>query len=140
MKYALTMAAILTFLLAAPALADDGHIPQATLSALGLAGMDTVSDEEGTQVRGMASGAGIALSRSMVTGLLIAPDTKSYVWGTDLNVAQACLDASCIVAAPDPYTETASTVELGLDVVTDSGSFSGVLIGGAGGYAFSLPF
>jgi hypothetical protein len=140
MKYALCLAAMLTFFPAAPALAEDGHVPQATLRALGLAGMDTVSDEEGTQVRGMASGSGIAMSRSLVTGLLIDPNTKSYVWGTDLNIAAACLEASCIITAPDPYTETTSTIDLNLDVSSNFGTFSGVLIGGAGGFAQSLPF
>jgi hypothetical protein len=140
MKYALALAAILTFFLAAPTLGDDGHVSQAALNALGLADMETVSDEEGAQVRGMASGSGMSMSRSLVTGLLIDPNTKSHVWGTDLNIASASLEGCGIIVAPDPYTETASGINLNLDVVSTFGSFSGVLIGGAGGFAQSLPF
>jgi hypothetical protein len=55
---------------------EDGAIPQATLSSLGLGDMDVASDQEGLQVRGMSSNAG-AGSLSIVGGLLFDPATGS---------------------------------------------------------------
>lgn len=49
--------AVLMVLVAAPAFGGDGNVPEATLSALGLGGMQVASDAEGMQVRGMSSNA-----------------------------------------------------------------------------------
>jgi hypothetical protein len=67
---------LLVFLGANLAYGEDGAIPQATLSSLGLGDMDVVSDQEGLQVRGMSSNAG-AGSMSIVGGLLFDPSTGS---------------------------------------------------------------
>ena len=42
---------------AMPALAEDGRVSGTTLSALGLDGMEVVSDADGMEVRGMSSSA-----------------------------------------------------------------------------------
>jgi len=137
MRYAFSLAAILASLLAAPAFADDGHVPQATLDTLGLANMETLSAEEGMQVRGMGGSAAV-IGVSVVTGLIIDPDTKSYVFGTSTDFAGACLETVCPFSPPDPFQEHASALSLGLNVVSPLGAFDGLLIGGAGGSATAL--
>ena len=71
---------------AAPAAAEDGQISQSTLSAIGLSGMQTVSDSEGMQVRGQAS-FGFSSGRSVVFGQLVDPVTGSTVIVSDTNGA-----------------------------------------------------
>lgn len=137
MKYAFSLIAILVCLLAAPALGDDGHVPQATLDTLGLAQMETLSYEEGMQVRGM-SGSAATIGMSVVTGLIIDPNTKSYIFGTGTNFAGACLETICPLSPPDPYHEQASGVDLGLEVFSGGEEFLGLLFGGAGGSAIAL--
>ena len=56
MKSALAMVVVM-LMFAAPAFAGDGNVSQGTLSSLGLGDMQTVSDAEGMQVRGMSSNA-----------------------------------------------------------------------------------
>jgi len=68
--------AVLMVLVAAPALAGDGNVPQATLSALGLGGMQVVSDAQGMQVRGMSSNAQ-ATSVSFFSAFLFDPFSGS---------------------------------------------------------------
>ena len=51
MKVALATA-VLVVLVAVPALAGDGNVPQSTLASLGLGGMQKMSDDDGMQVRG----------------------------------------------------------------------------------------
>ena len=141
MRYAfsVSLVAVLVCLLTAPALAGDGNVPQSTLHSLGLAGMETVSDAEGMQVRGM-SGCAQVSGLSLVTGLLLDPATNSYVWGTDANTARASAEnAGCRIRA-EASKEHLSTVELNLTVDIDDGLYShfeGYLIGGAGGSGFA---
>jgi hypothetical protein len=71
MKSALALAVVLV-LFAAPALAGDGNVSQGTLSSLGLGDMQTVSDAEGMQVRGMSSSAW-ATGSSVFSAFLFDP-------------------------------------------------------------------
>jgi hypothetical protein len=68
--------AVVLVLGAIPAFAGDGYVPQATLSALGLGGMEVVSDSEGMQVRGMSSNAA-ASSLSFINAFLFDPTTAA---------------------------------------------------------------
>lgn len=54
MKNALALVVLLA-LVAVPALAEEGAVPQATLVSLGLGDLQRVSDAQGMQVRGQAS-------------------------------------------------------------------------------------
>ena len=143
MKYAFSLAAILVCLMALPAWAADGHVPQTTLARLGLAQMEILSDAEGLQVRGMGhghgghggGGAGAVIGSSMVTGLVIDQYTKSYVLGADTDMAAACLETVCSFTPPDPFIRHDSRVGLFLEVQ----EYQGFLIGGAGGTATALP-
>ena len=139
--FSLALATILMSLVAAPAFAGDGHVPQSTLRSLGLAGMQPVSDEEGMQVRGM-SGAAKVMGMSLVVGLLIDPVTSSYLFGADGNHVMASAENAGCRVRTEAFKEHLSTVELSLTVDIDGGLYShfeGYLIGGAGGsgYAWS---
>ena len=73
MKSALGLVVLLA-LVAVPALAEEGNVPQATLSSLGLGGMQVMSDTDGMQVRGLSSNAQ-ATSLSLFSAFLFDPNT-----------------------------------------------------------------
>ena len=134
MKYALSLAAILASLSAAPALAADGNVPRFTLDIFGLVGMETLSSEDGMQVRGM-SGNAAAMGLSLVTGVLIDPATNSFVFGVDTNAAASSAENAGLQVLTQASHVQASAASLSLDVTTSTSTYSGVLIGGAGGAA-----
>ncbi len=137
MKCAFSLAVIFAALLAAPALAGEGNVPESTLNAFGLAGMETLSDAEGMQVRGL-SGNAHTQGLSLVAGLLIDPDTKSYIFGSDVNYAHADAEnAGCMVLTWAEH-EQESGVGLALDVITLTSEFAGISIGLAGGYGYAV--
>jgi hypothetical protein len=139
MKYLCSLVAIMTVAIASSAFAGDGAVPKSSLNALGLNGMQVLSDEAGLEVRGMSSNAK-AMGLSLVTGLLIDPHTKSFVFGVDANLAKATAENAGLNAVSSAATAQQSAVGLQLNVVTDVSSFSGVLLGGAGGNAFAIGF
>ncbi|MGE3999537.1 MAG: hypothetical protein AB7I48_04920, partial [Planctomycetaceae bacterium] len=130
MKFTVTMAALFTLFVAGAARAEDGHVPQSTLASLGLGDMQVLSDNDGMAVRGM-SGA-TAWGTSVVTGLLLDPDTKSFVIGTDANMSGSSSSAYSKHGS-FAYQDNHSYVELALVVSTSTSNFTGLLIGGAGG-------
>lgn len=132
MKYVCFVVAILGFVLGTDAFADDGNVPKSVLAKVGLARMETVSDEVGMQVRGRGGNA-FSMGRSLVSGLLITPDTKNFVFGSDANLAIATAENAGVV---DPVAahNTQSAVALQLIVVTNSFAYNGFLIGAAGGF------
>ena len=134
MKYALSLAAILASLSAVPALAADGNVPRFTLDVFGLVGLETMSSEDGMQVRGM-SGNAASMGLSLVTGVLFDPDTNSFVFGADANAAASSAENAGLQVLTRASHEQASGASLSLDVATLTSTFSGVLIGGAGGAA-----
>lgn len=136
MKYAAASVALLIALLAVSAQAADGNVPSTVFPSLGLSGMRPVSDAEGMQVRGF-SGSAAVRGRSLIFGSLITPDTKNFVVGSDVNIAEACLEIVCPLGPVDPYQSTNSNIDLNLNVVTETFTFNGYLIGGAGGSSFS---
>ena len=135
MRYAFSLAVVLALLVAAPALAAEGHVPQSVLRIQGLVDAETVSDEEGMQVRGM-SGYASARGISLVTGLVIDSATNSYVFGIDVNAAKStAVNAGHRVRSRANHVQ-GSAVALSLHVETGntpSSFFDGYLIGGAGG-------
>ena len=64
MKTLLVFVSVVTFSLA-PAIAADGSVPANSLTKMGLGAMKTLSDREGTAIRGQLA---IAFSHSSVTG------------------------------------------------------------------------
>ena len=152
MKRVLALAALLACGTAAPAMADQGHVPFNTLSRLGLAGMQSMSDSEGLTVRGMGGGGGIvaAMGKSLVSGAIISPNTKNFVAGTTSNMAMGNAEHAGghfdhhghkghgdKGFDPALFIQTNQNSILGLQLIVaqDLDVFSGVLIGGAGGTA-----
>ena len=135
MRFAVSVATVVMTLIAAPAFADEGQIPEATLASLGLGGMETLSDAQGMEVRGM-SGNAFAMSLSMVTGFLIDPTTKNFVGGTDANRAQANAENAGKHAPVYVLTTSNSALALSLDIqINNAPFFNGFVFGGAGGNA-----
>jgi hypothetical protein len=132
MRYALSIIVILSLMGTAPALADDGHVSPNTLSALGLGGMEVVSDAEAMQVRGL-SGNAWTQGLSIVMGILIDPNTKSYVWGTDVNYAHASAENAGLQVLTQAEHAQSSAIALDLEVTSVPGIYVGVLAGTAGG-------
>jgi hypothetical protein len=96
MKYLLmTLAVVMIF--AAPVLADNGNLSQNQLAKLGLSGMSSMSDAQGTAVRGMgfslAFGASYAKqgnSAGTVNGYLAVDSSKkggTLAGGANISVA-----------------------------------------------------
>src|SRR5262245_33468890 len=80
---ALALAAV-CLCVAAPAFAGDGNVSGATLSALGLSGMQRVSDAEGMLVRGKANTVAVK-GTSLIFGQLLTPDTKNFLVASSVN-------------------------------------------------------
>lgn len=137
MRTALTLAAAL-MLLAAPALAGDNHVPQSTLAAVGLGEMQVLDDAQGHEVRGMSSNA-LAMGLSLVSGLIVDPASKSFVFGSDVNAAMATAENAGLNPFTTAQTNQLSTINLNLIVLPSAThpGFNGFIVGAAGGNAFA---
>lgn len=129
MRHAAIFTALAALFLASPAIADDGQVPATTLDALGLSGLQHLSDEAGQQVRGMSSQAAATRGLSLVSGLLLDPATGSFIAGTDANFAKSAAKGSGYTYAGQAQ---ASSLDLILSVNPPHG-FLGALSGIAGG-------
>ena len=112
MKAFVILVAALVALSAAPAVADDGQVPQSTLRAMGLGRMQVVSDAQGMQVRGRQSASVSVRGTSLIFGQLLTPDTKNFVVGSSVNE----VDASGL-AGGDPTATKDHAVALFLNLV-----------------------
>ena len=68
MKYTLAIAALFVLSFGANAIAEEGHVSQSQLAEFGLAGMDTMSDVQGDEIRGQGFAFAGSLSASGVPG------------------------------------------------------------------------
>lgn len=132
MKHVFSLASVAVVLMASQSFAADTHVPKSTLESLGLSGFETVSDEEGMQVRGMSANA-MSMGLSLVTGLLIDPETKSFIFGTDANAAAATAENAGKQVLTQVSHKQNSSVSLSLDTSSVGGFFTGTLYGSAGG-------
>ncbi len=99
--------------------------------------MEQISDSEGLQIRGMSAGA-MSMGTSIVSGFLIDPATKSYVFGTDVNGAMSTAENAGLQVYTAAGHTQASSLALNLNVTTAISSFVGSLTGGAGGAGFAF--
>ena len=142
MKALLMLVAVLVALVAAPAVADDGQVSQASLRAVGLGGMQVVSDAYGSQVRGRTSGFVAVRGTSLIFGQLLTPDTKNFVVGSSVNEVDGIGETTNtgILSATKTH---AVVLGLTLDVTfPDTSVFSGAITGtaaGAGTVSVNLP-
>ncbi len=134
MKLTATLATLCALFVAGPVTADDGHVPQSTLQSLGLGDMQVLSDDDGMSVRGM--GGAKAWGTSIVSGLLLDPATKSFVFGSDTNMSGSTATGGGKSGAT-AYQENYSNIDLGLVVNTNTSNFVGFIFGGAGGYSLA---
>lgn len=123
MRSALAMGlALLLVLVAVPAWAGDGNVPQATLASLGLGDMQTVSDAAGMQVRGMSSNARAA-SFGLVSAFLFDPNTGAqFVFGQ--NAFSSATDENAGLNATS--SATAGPVAATIPAFTHTITFNGV--------------
>jgi hypothetical protein len=124
--------ALAALMVATPVFAQEGNVPQRTLSSLGLGDLEGMSDADGMEIRGQAATA-MAIGTSLVFGQLVSPDTKNFVAGSDVNMVQASDDR----IGSDAYAakEHLSTIQLQLGPIDVDGTeiFFGQLFGIAGG-------
>jgi hypothetical protein len=132
MKNVLVVLSVLLVFVAVPAFADD--VPDATLSALGLGGMQSVSDAEGAQVRGQASSFGLVTGTSLIFGQLMTPDAKNFVVGSSTNEVDANAETTAAGGALTLDKTHSVVLDLSLNVsFPDLTSYSGSILGSAGG-------
>lgn len=132
MRIVLCFATVM-LLLTASAFADNGNVRKSTLADLGLAGADILSDDEGMEIRGL-SGNAAARGISLVTGLLLDPNSLSFVVGIDTNGAASSAENAGINILTKAAENQASAIDISLSVMGTS-IYNGILIGGAGGSA-----
>ncbi|MGE0373952.1 MAG: hypothetical protein AB7I48_04745 [Planctomycetaceae bacterium] len=130
----LTAAAVLAMGIA-PALAEDGRVPQSTLSAVGLAGMHVLSDAQGLQVRGLSSNAASGGS-SLLVGQLTFNDANGtqFVFGSDFNTSRATSENAGLNPVSTAQHNQGSGLILTLGPIVNGGGliFNGALTGQAG--------
>jgi hypothetical protein len=137
MKIGLTLVALLV--LAAPALADDGRIPQNALSRMGLGGMQVVSDAHGMQVRGLSSNAASG-GTSLIVGQLVFNDASGtqFVTGSDFNTSRGTAENAGLNATSTASHSQGSGLILTLGPIVNLAGlqFDGALTGQAGQTTF----
>lgn len=107
---------------------------EATLGQLGLTGLQPVTVEQAHGVRG-TGGSAATRGHSFLAGMLIDPQTKSYVFGVDTNGGFATLSQGGLIGPIDPFHVQQSNLALSLEI---ENYFRGVLMGSAGGTATAL--
>ena len=120
---------MLVLLCASSVLAADGNVPASTLAALGLGGIERVSDAEGMQVRGQATGFVSVRGTSVIFGQLLDPATNSVAMFSSVSTAQGSISG----ATPLTITKTHSVTATGWSMVIISSGFSGVISGTVSG-------
>lgn len=113
---------------------EAGISPQILLAS-GLQGLETWSDESGSQVRGLArGGAGRASGMSFVAGMLYDPGTSSTLRGSNSNHSAAYGGGARSEVAQ------ISAIMLGMTIRIDGvTTFNGSITGTAGGSGFAQP-
>ena len=138
MRFALLLLASTT-LVASPVLANDGNIPQGTLSALGLESLQVMSDADGMEIRGQSSAFAMVIGTSTIFGQLVTPDTKNFVVASDVNMVRGNAETTDALSPATAYKNHNSFLDLDLDVdfvglpadFNYSGSINGI-VGGNG--------
>jgi len=127
------LAIVAVCLMAAPAMA--GEVSEGALSALGLGGMEVMSDAEGMQVRGMSSDA-VVSGTSLAFGQLVAdlPTGTNFVVLSDVNHYFASAENAGLNAFSTAGGDSGSGIQglLGPINVNGSPAFDGTFQGFAG--------
>ena len=126
---------VLLVLATTPVFASDGNVSPSTLTALGLGGIQIMSDADGLEIRGMSSNAAVS-GGSLVVGVLVDPLTSSFLVLSDTNgyassAENAGLNAISIATGGPAASGISGTLDVNFPLPVFFGSF----IGGAGGLA-----
>lgn len=122
-----------------PSFADEGHITQDTLARLGLSDMQTISDADGMEIRGRASGFSMVIGTSSIIGQLISPDTKNFVFGSDINSVHANVENTNALASATVSKSHSSSMDVKLGPIGIDGInvYEGLITVSAGGNGIS---
>ena len=136
MKNCFTLMALVAAMVAAPLNAEDGNVSAATLSSLGLGGMELLSDTDGLAVRGMSSTAE-ATSMSYASFLVFDPNSGASFTGqaadfATSNAQNSGLNIASQVAASSAAGHSSFNTSIANGTDTFTASFS---VFGASGMA-----
>jgi hypothetical protein len=136
MKMSLVVGAILMALVAVPALAGDGKVPQSVLQSLGLSGLQEMSDSDGMQVRGMSAEAFAFGASSLFAQLSDPSNPGNFVTATDINGGRGS-DENAGLSADALATQGPQGSSLAVSLDIQSGNpavqvFLGTILGNAG--------
>ncbi len=136
MKSSVFCLAALAVLAAAPAFAGEGNVSSSTLSALGLGGMEVMSDTDGMKVRGMSSNASAFGASSLFAQLSDPLNPGNFVVVTDVNGGRGS-DENAGLSADSLATQgpQGSSIATSLDIQAGNPAvqvFLGTVLGNAG--------
>ncbi len=132
-----TLACLLAVALTSFALVSDasaaepnGNVDQATLAAMGLSGLDTMSDEEGKNVRGtfaVAFGFGTSnfLRNSQTTGYAAGDFGPGVDFAIGANTSQTGLNYTNTIFGPGGFVLGGQSISIGTYATGSSWSFAG---------------
>jgi len=125
---------VLLGLVALPALAGEGNVPQATLASLGLGDLKPMSDAEGMQVRGQSSSHAFVRITSLVFGQLLTPDTKNFLVNSSVSEVDANAETTASGETLTLSFGHGHGMDFSLEVTyPDTTTFMGYVFGHAGG-------
>ncbi len=127
MKNALVpvLAVFLAFV-AVPAFAGDGQVPQATLRALGLGGIQVASDAEGMQVRGLSSSAASS-GMTAFSMAVVDPLTASTFLFAGANFSRATEENAGLNTTSNATANTATGLAVPINININAGAFTAVI-------------
>jgi hypothetical protein len=133
MKNVLVLVAVL--IVGGTALAGDGQVSKSDLSAVGLNGLQVMSDAQGMSVRGLSSNASSG-GQSLLFGQLSFTDANGtqFVVGSDVNVSFATAENAGLNAVSTATHAQGSGLILTLGPIINGAGlqFQGALTGQAG--------
>ena len=127
--------AVIVALSAIPAFAEDGDVPQATLSELGFGGAEVVSDAEGMQVRGLSSFVEVS-GASLLFGQLFDSFSHNFVAASSGDWYRAMAENAGSHVMSCVNGSQGSAIMFELDIQSMGYDFHGMFAGAAGDAAF----
>ena len=139
MKRASMLVAVLA-LVAAPAFAEEGRVSKSALNAIGLSGMQEMSDTDGMNVRGMAIFNAQVKGTSLMFFQLLTPDTKNFLVGSSVNEVDGDVNANPAAVGVTTLAKDHNVFVNGVLNVSQTGPdfplmiYTGTVAGTAGGF------
>ncbi|MBI85709.1 MAG: hypothetical protein CMJ81_21145 [Planctomycetaceae bacterium] len=131
-KFIFALVVILTVVISAPTLAEDGQVPKTTLNSLQLGDMQQMSDAEGSQIRGQFSPNGSMIGMRLIFFQLLTPDSRNFVTGKATGTFIGDSHFGGPISAGSKNLSKAHLVGVGAPVTLDIGSWLVNVIGSKG--------